>query len=296
MHGVGCGFVYTIHSMRSMDYRSYDNAAAFLDVAGELLFAEEAKYSLLLGVALHCRDSPLAAAADPCFGVLHHAARPRIAVLQTPPHAVQVTEGNEAELDSIVEALLARGCQLPGIVAVSDVARTFGQAWCRATGLRLRPHMAQGLYRIDRVAAVPDVPGRLRPGLEAEQETIRQWMRAFARDCRIPQAEPLPQRIKQLDEGRLFVWEHENEARSMACWARPTANGVSIGYVYTPDDLRGRGYASALLAALTQKMLDDGKKFCCLFTDLANPISNRIYQRIGYRRVCDYRHDLFVAP
>ena len=66
-----------------------------------------------------------------------------------------------------------------------------------------------------------------------------------------------------------------------------TPNGIRIGPVYTPPEQRRRGYGSALTAALTQQLLDGGRRFCFLFTDLANPTSNSIYQRIGYRPVTD---------
>jgi predicted GNAT family acetyltransferase len=78
----------------------------------------------------------------------------------------------------------------------------------------------------------------------------------------------------------------------MAGFGGLTPNGIRIGPVYTPPDERRRGYGSALTAALTQQLLDGGRRFCFLFTDLANPTSNRIYQQIGYRAVSDV--DLWV--
>jgi predicted GNAT family acetyltransferase len=62
---------------------------------------------------------------------------------------------------------------------------------------------------------------------------------------------------------------------------------MRIGPVYTPPDYRGRGYASACTAALSQQMLYAGYQYCFLYTDLSNPTSNRIYQNIGYELVCD---------
>jgi hypothetical protein len=82
------------------------------------------------------------------------------------------------------------------------------------------------------------------------------------------------------------IWD-DGQAVSMAGFGGRTPNGIRIGPVYTPPELRGRGYASALTAALTQRLLDEGRQFCFLFTDLANPTSNSIYQRIGYRPVSD---------
>ena len=88
------------------------------------------------------------------------------------------------------------------------------------------------------------------------------------------------------------MWE-DGDRVSMCSRSRPTLHGASIGLVYTPPGLRGRGYASACVADLSQRILDSGKAFCTLFTDLANPTSNAIYQRIGYRPLCDFREIRF---
>ena len=80
----------------------------------------------------------------------------------------------------------------------------------------------------------------------------------------------------------------------MAGWTGRTPDGVRIGAVYTPPEYRGRGHATACVAALSQRMLDTGLAFCFLYTDLSNPTSNSIYQRIGYhlvRDVVDYNFD-----
>jgi predicted GNAT family acetyltransferase len=87
---------------------------------------------------------------------------------------------------------------------------------------------------------------------------------------------------------QIFLWKNANKIVSMAAWAGPTPNGVRINLVYTPREHRNRGYASANVAALSRHLLDSGKKFCFLFTDLANPTSNSIYRKIGYRCICNW--------
>jgi hypothetical protein len=72
---------------------------------------------------------------------------------------------------------------------------------------------------------------------------------------------------------------------TIAALARSTRRGVTVNAVYTPPEQRGRGHASALVAALSEEGLRRGKEFCVLYTDLANPTSNAIYQRIGYRPI-----------
>ena len=88
----------------------------------------------------------------------------------------------------------------------------------------------------------------------------------------------------------LALWERDGRAVSMAAVTRRTPWSSSIGLVYTPPQLRSRGFASALTAELSQRELDAGQRYCSLLTDLANPTSNRIYAAIGYEPRCDFRH------
>ena len=69
--------------------------------------------------------------------------------------------------------------------------------------------------------------------------------------------------------------------------------GIRIGPVYTPPEHRRRGYATTLVADLSAWLLERGHRACFLYTDLANPTSNRIYVEIGYERVCDAMEFVF---
>lgn len=90
----------------------------------------------------------------------------------------------------------------------------------------------------------------------------------------------------------IVLWEDAGELVSMAGWGGPTPNGIRVGPVYTPPERRGHGYATVLTAELSRQLLDGrlfegGRRFCFLYTDLANPTSNAIFERIGYRRVAE---------
>jgi predicted GNAT family acetyltransferase len=78
-------------------------------------------------------------------------------------------------------------------------------------------------------------------------------------------------------------------------WGRVTPNGIRIGPVYTPPEHRRHGYASAVTAGLSSRLLES-RRFCFLYTDLANPTSNKIYEQIGYRRVCEAASIAFDQP
>jgi predicted GNAT family acetyltransferase len=100
--------------------------------------------------------------------------------------------------------------------------------------------------------------------------------------------------LRRIHDRDVFLWDDGGPV-SLAALGRRTPHGVSIGPVFSPQERRGRGYASACVAALSQRMLDQGWAFCTLFTDLGNPTSNKIYQAVGYRPVCDFTEIRFSA-
>jgi predicted GNAT family acetyltransferase len=74
----------------------------------------------------------------------------------------------------------------------------------------------------------------------------------------------------------------------------PRISGVArIAPVYTPPEHRNRGYATTLVASLSRQLLTEGATCCTLFTDLANPTSNKIYAEVGYRRIADWEEHAF---
>jgi predicted GNAT family acetyltransferase len=126
---------------------------------------------------------------------------------------------------------------------------------------------------------------------EADRALVLEWLDAFAVEA-LPDApqdssEPWLERRLSDPDGEILLWEDEGRPVSLAASGTPTPTGIRVGPVYTPPDCRRRGYAEAVTAELTSHALARGRRFCFLFTDLANPTSNAIYRRIGYRPVCD---------
>ena len=115
------------------------------------------------------------------------------------------------------------------------------------------------------------------------------WFAAFARevdDLGKDEDQSAAAREK-ISHGGVTLWEAGGAPVAIACNTMPVAGQVRIGPVYTPPELRGHGYASAATAAVSQRLLEAGADEVLLYTDLANPVSNSIYQRIGYRPVED---------
>ena len=143
------------------------------------------------------------------------------------------------------------------------------------------------------------VDGAMRLADSGDRTLVLEWMTAFTEEA-LHGADD-PERIERSVDARLgpggtggiCLWETAGRAVSLAGFGRRTPNGLRIP-VYTPPEHRGHGYGSAVTAAASQIALDRGKRFCFLYTDLANPTSNAIYMRIGYRPVCDSREIAFV--
>jgi predicted GNAT family acetyltransferase len=91
----------------------------------------------------------------------------------------------------------------------------------------------------------------------------------------------------KLSHGGILLWEAGGLPVSIAGVTRHVAGMLRVAPVYTPPELRGRGYASAVTAAASLRAREAGAEEVVLYTDLANPTSNSIYQRIGYRPVED---------
>jgi predicted GNAT family acetyltransferase len=148
--------------------------------------------------------------------------------------------------------------------------------------------MSERIYACKQLIAPTFTSGRLRLASEKDQCLVMEWCVAFCHDAGIEEeaAHCQAQVPRKLTEGLVYLWE-DREAVSMAAVERETPHGIAVSWVYTPPQFRNHGYATSCVGAMTQRMLDSGKRFCCLYTDLANPTSNSIYQKIGYQPICD---------
>lgn len=158
---------------------------------------------------------------------------------------------------------------------------------------------AQRVYELTAVTSQPFVPGRSRQATMDDLPLTTRWVYDFCVDVgqeMLGMKEAHEAAQQAIARGELLLWEDAGQTVSMAAVARPGRRGICISKVYTPPGLRCRGYASACVAALSQRQLDGGWEACWLFTNLANPTSNSIYQKIGYRPMADWSYYVFKKP
>lgn len=248
----------------------------------------------MLGVALQLRVSGADPAAPPLLVTVHDARGMALAALRSPPAPLLLASNRpETEIrpavDALVEQLSASGETIQAAVSAEPLAGHFAERWSAAIGWRAQVGMRQRLHSLTEVSSLTTPAGRLRLAEPDDLELVASWITAFDREA-LEEEEPERARAvarRRIAAQEVFLWE-DSHPRSMAARARPTLRTVSVNAVYTPPELRGNGYASACVASLSRRLLEEGSSCCVLFTDLANPTSNAIYARIGYRPLLDF--------
>jgi predicted GNAT family acetyltransferase len=254
----------------------------FAEEVVPLLAERELENNLVIGLAERLAGDPEAAKhAISC--AIEHGGRCVAGALWTPPHFAVVSPLPPGAEEALVPALVALNRGLDGACGPGDSAGRVA----RALAERVRGHVELAsdeiLYELTRVESPRAPAGAARWAALEDLPIVTDFMRRFFDEVRLPhppEADAIAARA--VAEHRALLWDDAG-ACSLACQARSMLTGAAIAPVYTPPRARGRGYASALTAALCRSLLDAGHRFVCLHADRANPTANRVYQALGFR-------------
>lgn len=232
------------------------------------------------------------------FGAVRDNDRVVGAALRAGLYLIVTVGTSDDALRLLIDDAVRATSDAPGIVGPRDVARRAVELWTARTGQRARVQVAERIYKLSRVIPPRRAPGVMRPAVASDRDLLTKWFVAFVVESQ-PYFDASEDRAREnaqrwIDSGQFRVWDDAGVV-SMAGASGPTAHGIRVAAVYTPPELRGRGYASNLVAVLSQEQLDSGREFCFLFTDLANPTSNKIYIDIGYEPVIDVDQYVFES-
>jgi predicted GNAT family acetyltransferase len=271
-----------------MHVTRYESAERFLEVARPLLMTAEAENNLLIGVAQGIARNP-AAAKNPYLATVGNNAGVLACAVRIAPFKLVITRANRDPIAALARDVFEAIPDVEGVTGPSRSASDFALAWNKVSGvepvlgMRLRIHETRRVVDSD----LPMPPGHFRQARPDDSKLLAAWTELFVADARIP--EPVDASLivdDAIKRGRLHVWENGAPV-SMAAWTGKTPNGVRINFVYTPRDLRGKGYGTACVKGLTKQQLEQGNTFCWLYTDMSSAASPNIFKRIGYWPVSD---------
>lgn len=278
---------------------SYNQAKSFFAVMQEILEENETANCLMLGALQAYVDNPNADQSTLYLRTAHDLHGLIAAAVRTWPHGLLLYHDQKNYQDAygmFATDLYNNAHNPPGVFAPREDAQQFARTWSVLSGMKTEIEVRERLYECSDVRNAAQTSGQLREPTHDELPMMVEWAQAMQTECSVPNADPnVQQRIeKSMQSHSLFVWADAGQVVSMAMKTRPIRHTVSISGVYTPPALRRKGYASALVSALTQRLLEAGYRSCNLFADLSNPTSNAMYQRIGYIPVIDYDYHRFT--
>ncbi len=205
--------------------------------------------------------------------------------MHTPPHKVFLARMPAAGAVALAESLAGTGRPVPGVTGEIGAVASFADAWEGWTGLRSTVAVSMRMYRLSDLVTPTGVPGGPRQAAITDVEVVAAGLRAFHDEAQphAPVEDWTSVALRRVASGQFRFWELDGATVSMAGFSEPAAGVSRVGPVYTPPAWRGRGFGSAVTAAATSAAQGARASQVVLYTDLANPTSNAIYQDIGYR-------------
>ncbi len=279
-----------------MELIIYSDSAVFSDEVSPLLYQNEDVNSLFLGILGQVQGGHYE---NYLLALVEEGEEIVAACLMTPPHALQLVVFRDfPDIEKEIAGHLQNlGIHVSGIVGEQKTCRLFAKAWIDKSGEKIEVSMDQGLYRIDAVNKnVTKSIGSWRVASKKDADTLVEWYRVFevetGIDRRSTQAQATHQITGFLDRKEVYIWEVDGVVVSCMKKSRPSKNGITVSFVFTPKEQRGNGYARTLVAEITDELLVE-YDFVMLYTDLDNKTSNKIYRTIGYEQIANPVHLVF---
>ncbi|MHA1944823.1 MAG: GNAT family N-acetyltransferase [Candidatus Hodarchaeales archaeon] len=287
-----------------MEIEYHKNVNEFLRLCTPFLIRYETENNLLFGILNNLRKD------------IHHYSKEEtpeliliteeeeivLVTIRTPPFNQLLSYTKNLEtIDFLVDELIKKETTLPGVFGFNEGALRFCQLWAERRNIKYELSMHERIYRLTKVNPKTKGQNVFDHATMSEKDLILSWIQGFIRDCFPDRPEEAvaetAEGVEKAIKGRKFyLLKVDEKPVSMVKSSGITPNGQAINAVYTPPPERRKGYATEVVSKISQKILDEGKKYCFLFTDLANPTSNKIYQEIGYKPIIDVDQYRFETP
>lgn len=269
-----------------MPWNITDDVAKFLSVAGDFVHSRTDLHTMLLSSLASMRNAPRPQ--GELFGWWEDGAV-TAAFVWTPPFLLALSSLPDGAEEELAELVAADPRTAANLMTDERSARAFAAAWSQHTGLGTHTRLASRLFRLDALTPPGPKPrGRSRLATQADRPLLTDWYTAFTKEAGDMPADPTTFVDERLAYSGWTLWEVDGRPVSMAGITRSVSGMARITPVYTPPAERGQGYGAAVTAAVSAAAQSSGTPDVLLFTDVTNPVSNRLYTRIGFRPVDDF--------
>jgi predicted GNAT family acetyltransferase len=279
-----------------MQLHRFDNSKTFWERTSAFLSQHEAEHNLLLGIIHTLLHDPDRYPHAPYLATVEVEGDLVAVALQTPPYNLVLSKVKDlAAITLIAKDLASSQASLPGVGGLVAEAERFAQTWQELTSQTYKLPMQMRIHQLTAVQPVAIAQGYLRLAAESDRPLMVEWYQAFADEAIASFGVDTEHLVDiALRQQSFYLWQ-DSVPVSFSCKTQYSPSAARIGPVYTPPEYRRKGYATACVATLSQQLLDEGCHGCFIFTDLANPTSNHIYQEIGYRPICDWLDYSFIS-
>lgn len=273
----------------------FKDVETFLEQCESLMLGRETENNLILGLADAMAKKSREISAPLFLGVLENDKVVGAGVRTDQARPLSITKMEDHHISPLCSKIKELGYRLAGVVGEEKTSEKFSRVYSSMYSVESTLFMYQGVYELHNVIEPNSNGNELVLATNSEIETVQEFIEGFIREC-------FPNNINVKDEVEVMAKRHINNKTlyllrtsngqfvSMAANNRATKNSACVSLVYTPNKCRGNGYGSLVTAMVSKKMLDNGKAFCTLFTDLTNPTSNSIYKKIGYEMIGKSKH------
>jgi hypothetical protein len=282
--------------------KEYENAQTFLSDYEKLLLEKEAVSQLILYTAYQAMKS--SESEKGLFGAVLEEEQTIQLFCNVLPHnlIIHVVTQEDVSLACVALAdfLVARHISITGINARLEACQSFMEQYKKHINCTFAMKLGMDVMEIRKVNDIKPVEGFQRLALPEEAKLVADWMIQFqieALTSELDYEAALNKATKLIEENKIYLYENsEQKVVTMAIASRKLVNGMAITYVFTPEENRGMGYAAANMYYLSKNLLDRGYEFCTLFVDKKNPLSNRAYEKVGYKILEDnYEYKVIQA-
>lgn len=267
-----------------MRFRLIDDVAEFALAAGPFLSAEPFSANVISVHLQNIMEGRRASAPGSSWVVIDDDGAVAGAAMHTPPHNLFVPRLHPGVPEVIAAELAASGRTPPGVNGEAATVDRFAREWEVRTGQRSRTRVSMRMYVLGDLRAPEGIAGNPRLAVSQDLNGVATWLQSFWEEAMLgePDEDHGATARRRLEAGQIWLWDVGGETVALAAVSAPAVGVARVGPVYTPPDRRGHGYGSAVTAAASQAAIEVGATHVVLYTDLANPVSNAIYQAIGY--------------